>query len=108
MKVKAELDKGYKPTGQTTIFIDILTNDKIRPQEKETAFLMDEAQNVVGAGTVTTAHILSVITFHLLDNPEVLSKLQSELRAVMPDSESQPKWHQLERLPYLVRYSPVP
>ncbi|MCJ1247251.1 hypothetical protein MMC30_004465 [Trapelia coarctata] len=100
-QVKEELERGHKPNGQTTIFLDILTNDGLRPQEKETNYLVDEAVTVVAAGTVTTAHTLSVITFHLLNNPEMLRKLQSELHTVMPDGQGQAKWQQLEQLPYL-------
>ena len=63
---------------------------------------MDEAQIVVAAGTVTTAHILSVTFFHIINNPEILAKLQGELRTVMPDTQTQAPWHKLEQLPYLV------
>ena len=101
-QTKEELEMGHKPMGQTTIFLDILTNDNLRPQEKETDYVVEEAKTLIAAGTVTTGHTLAVITFHLLNNPEMLEKLQSELRVVMPDNQSQVKWHQLEQLPYMV------
>ena len=107
VEIKEELAKGNKPGGRTTIFYDILTNNNLRPQEKQTAYLMDESQVVVAAGTVTTAHILSILTYHLIDNPEILEKLQSELRTVMPDSQTQATWQQLESLPYMVCHNPI-
>ena len=64
---------------------------------------MDESQIIIAAGTVTTAHILSVISFHIIKNPHVLTKLQEELRTVRPDGQIQLPWHKLEQLPYLVR-----
>ena len=47
--------------------------------------------------------MLSVVTFHILNNPEMLRKLQLELESVMLESNPQPKWSELEQLPYLVR-----
>ena len=103
VEVKAQLAKGIDIPGQRTIFYDILTNDSLRPQEMETQYLMDEAQIVIAAGTVTTAHILSVTCFHIVNNPEILATLQAELRTAMLDSQTQIPWQKLEQLPYLVR-----
>ena len=49
--------------------------------------------------------MLSVLTFFVLHDPEILRKIQNELRSVMPESDSQPKWSELEKLPYIVRWS---
>lgn len=35
----------------------------------------------------------------------MLEKLQRELESVMPEPNSQPRWNELEQLPYLVRHS---
>ena len=99
---KAELAKGIDVPGQRTIFYDILTNDGLRPQEKETEYLMDEAQVVIAAGTVTTAHILSVTSFHIINNPKILATLQAEIRTVTLAEKAQIPWQKLEQLPYLV------
>lgn len=66
---------------------------------------MDEGFILVGAGGETTAQTLAVLTFHLLNNPQVLRKLQEELDHAMPDPEQQIPWQQLEQLPYLVSIS---
>ena len=106
VQVKANLEAGIKPTGQRTIFYDILTNPQVGPEEKTTRHLMNEAQVLVAAGTVSTGHTLSTTTFHVLDNPEILCKLQDELKTVMPNADASPSWTQLERLPYLVSHIP--
>ena len=59
-------------------------------------------------GTLTTAHVLSTISFHLVENPEIVAQLQQELKVVMKDSSQSPRWQQLEKLPYLVRRSNAP
>lgn len=46
--------------------------------------------------------MLSLLTFLIVDNTEILTRLQKELHTVMPRPDSQPKWNQLEQLPYLV------
>lgn len=105
VKIKEELAEGRKGSGRKTILYDILTKDQIRPQDKETERLVTEALSVVAAGTITTAHTLSVLTFHILHNSEILNKVQRELERVMPEPDSQRRWSDLEQLPYLVRYS---
>lgn len=73
----------------------------MRPQEKDTDYLQDEAQTIIGAGTVTTAHILAIMTFYITNNPKILARLQEELSTVMSEQNPSPKWQRLEQLPYL-------
>lgn len=52
--------------------------------------MWQEGQNVVGAGSDTTASALSIMTFQLLNNPDKLRKLQEELRvaaALLPNGK---------------------
>ncbi len=87
--------------GQPTIFHELLNSD-LPPREKSLERLWQEGQVIVGAGTDTTANALSVITFHLLDNPDKVKKLKSELKTVMPDPYSPAKLRELEQLPNMV------
>ncbi|KAI4114143.1 MAG: hypothetical protein LQ345_005028 [Seirophora villosa] len=102
IQAKAEIAQGGadKPSGQINIFYDVLTNPDARLQEKDDDYLQDEAQAIVGAGTVTTAHILALLHFYILDTPGVRSRLQAEL-ADLAASQPKPTWSQLEQLPYL-------
>lgn len=98
---KEDLAKGRRITEQRTIFYDILENDQVRPQEKESVHLSDEAVGIMGAGTLTTAHLLAIVSFHILDNPDILAKMQAELKTIMLEKDARAKWQQLEQLPYL-------
>ncbi|EHA47697.1 trichodiene oxygenase [Pyricularia oryzae 70-15] len=100
-KTKAEIESGmslqYK---RPTVFGSLLESD-LPEEEKSGARLTDEAGAVVGAGTETTSWSLSVMTYHLLAKPEVLQRLQDELRQVVDDPKNLPPWSVLEALPYL-------
>jgi len=84
-----------------TIFEELRDSD-LPPQEKTTERLMDEGLILTGAGGETTAQTLTVLSFHLLSNPEVLKKLRAELKQVMPDPNLSVPWQKLEQLPYMV------
>ncbi|WEW62046.1 hypothetical protein PRK78_007546 [Emydomyces testavorans] len=90
----ATLEKGH------TLFDQVLES-KLPPHEKQPQRLAEEVRSVVGAGTETTSNALTVITFHLLSNPEKLSRLRDELWAVEPNSKAEIKLCDLEKLPYL-------
>lgn len=91
---------GYKTSIHPTVFHELLNSDA-PDSEKTLRRLLEEAQTVVGAGTITTAHILSTISYHVLANPPVLEKLKAELCAAMPTPNTKLSLQQLERLPYL-------
>ncbi|KAJ0159761.1 Trichodiene oxygenase [Colletotrichum tanaceti] len=96
---KSELDAGIRHA-RPTVFGSLLESD-LESVEKGSLRLADEAAAVVGAGTETTSWALAVITYHLLTKPELLEKLQAELRTVVDDPRHLPSWTSLENLPYL-------
>jgi cytochrome P450 len=98
-KAKADIDAGIK-YDRPTVFGTILESDLVS-LEKEPQRLADEAAGVIGAGTETTSWAMSVITYHLLTKPELLTKLRSELQTVVQDPKQLPSWTELEHLPYL-------
>ncbi|CZR56606.1 related to cytochrome P450 CYP3/CYP5/CYP6/CYP9 subfamilies [Phialocephala subalpina] len=71
------------------------------PQERTLDRLADEGQVIVGAGTETTAQVLTKVTFYLLREERMLEKLRAELATVMPTPTSSVPWNKLEQLPYL-------
>ncbi|TGO82834.1 hypothetical protein BPOR_0748g00020 [Botrytis porri] len=83
----------HERSSQLTIFHEILSSD-LPPNEKSVARLWQEGQTVIGAGTETTAWTLSVIAYHVLANPDILSKLLTEM-------EGKNGLKDLEQLPYL-------
>lgn len=89
-----------KNAAQPTVFHDILSSN-LPPHELRPARLNDEAVGLVGAGTETTSHSLTIGTFHILNNPHVLKALKDELLVAMPDASQPLLWTELEQLPYL-------
>ncbi|KAL8975296.1 MAG: hypothetical protein Q9197_000464 [Variospora fuerteventurae] len=64
--------------------------------------LAQEAQVIVGGGTVTTARTLTFVSYYILSIPEMQEKLRNELQDTMATyPQSIPSWADLERLPYL-------
>lgn len=75
------------------------------PSEDE---LVGDACLMLAAGMDTTAHALTVGTWHVLKNPEVLKRLRQELRQAMPYKDEMMDLRDLADLPYLVRrHGPV-
>lgn len=84
-----------------TIIHALLESD-LPPKEKLRSRVWQEGQVVVGAGTDTTSNTLTVIHFHLLDNPDIPETLRKELENAMPDKFEPAKLGVVEKLPYLV------
>lgn len=98
---KSAAKASQKMSTQPTLFHELLDSD-LPPQEKTFDRLADECQSVIGAGTETTTFALTVISFHLLDNPDKLQKMRDELDQLNPDRNAQLSLRDLENLPYLV------
>lgn len=93
--------EGKNEKSQSTIFNHLIESDAIPDSKEGNDRLVQEAQVVVSAGTETTAWAMSVLTFHLLSNPEVLAKLKKELETAIQDPKHLPSLVSLEQLPYL-------
>lgn len=89
---------------EKTIFDALNNPDLLPPEERTLDRLQDEGQILLAAGSETTAKTLTVIAFHLLNNPVVLTRLQAELQTVLPTPSSTASWTELEQLPYLVGF----
>ena len=83
-----------------TIFHEVLNSD-LPDSEKTDARLGDEAQLIIAAGLITTSWALTVASYHLIANPEILRKLRQELDHVHISAKDDLDWRQLEVLPYL-------
>lgn len=100
-KINRVVERHNKGIADGTIFDEIL-NSNLSDHEKRPERLLEESQNIAIAGTETTAWTLSVLTFHLLSNPDKLKKLRSELEKAIPDVGALlPPIKDLEQLPYL-------
>ena len=85
----------------STIFHSLRDDPNLPGREKTPARLAAEAQSLIGAGTVSSAHILSSITYHVLANSSILHDLLSELETAIPDLTVPASLLELKSLPYL-------
>lgn len=92
--------KGFSDRKKT--LFDQVWDSKLPVEEKAKERLAQEVRSAIGAGTETTSNALTVITYHLLSNPEQLLKLRRELQALEPNPDADIGLCELEKLPYLV------
>ena len=98
----AEKKDGDLPS---TVFHTLLESN-LPEEEKSLERLWQEAQLIIGAGTDTVANALTVTTFHVLNNQEILARLRMELEDAIPDRDGPVKLLIVEQLPYLVSIFP--
>ncbi|KAI1345612.1 cytochrome P450 [Xylaria sp. FL0043] len=83
-----------------TIFHSI-DESSLPPAEKTPLRLYQEGLTVLFAGGETGSRLLAHTIFHLLDNPEVMSKVKGEIEGAIGDSGRVPDVKVLETLPWL-------
>lgn len=81
--------------------IGAILDSELSAKEKSNDRIVHEAFALTGAGTETTSWALTVMTYFLLQNPDMLSRLTEELTKAVDDPRNLPPWTQLEKLPYL-------
>lgn len=99
-EIKSKIKESSESTSQKTIFHALLASST-HPSDLTDEALTGEAQTIIGAGTMTTASVLKVGTYHVLAEPLVLNKLTTELRKAIPDPAVATPLRELEQLPYL-------
>jgi cytochrome P450 len=80
----------------------LINESALPPQEKTLKRIAQEGFALIAAGGETTARILTIATFHILDNQDVLQKLKDELNESMVDRMELPNLGALRELPWLV------
>ncbi|KAE9568049.1 hypothetical protein CGMCC3_g15848 [Colletotrichum fructicola] len=98
-QAKAAYDAGVQMSQNTVLFS--LLSSNLPAEEKTIERLSGEANVFLAAGTETTATVLSLCTYRLLKNPDIVVKMRAELLAVVKDPQALPDWFVLEQLPYL-------
>lgn len=83
-----------------TIFHELLASD-LPASELNPKRIQGEAQTLVAAGTLTSAHYLKATMYHILADLTVLQKLRAELQDAYPNPSVLPPFRDLDRLPYL-------
>lgn len=96
IKAKAS-GAGSDSSSAKSVYYTVLDNPILPAPEKALLRLEQEGALLVLAGTESPAKSLNMIFYHLLANPQIMSKLREELSTVAHPAS----WAQLERLPYL-------
>lgn len=94
-------EKNNRESGHVhpTVFHKLLRSN-LPAAETTIQRLLAEGITVMQAGTTTIAHYLRTTVYHILANPEISARLQTELRAVMPDPYVLPDFNDLIKLQY--------
>lgn len=81
---------------------DNLVDPEVPASERILDRLQEEGLVVLGAGTETEAHTLTISMFYLSKNQDVLRRLRTELKQVLLTPSSNASLLELEKLPSLV------
>ena len=93
---------GIPPDGQAPSILDaVLRSAELGKSDKKVSRVVEEARNVVGAGTETTASTATATIYHVLANPAILQKLKKELHDASSGSKELLDFKTVDKLPYL-------
>ncbi|PWY70840.1 putative benzoate 4-monooxygenase cytochrome P450 [Aspergillus sclerotioniger CBS 115572] len=81
-----------------------LGDPRIPPQERTLDRFRDEGVQFLSAGTETTGSTLTFAAYILATHPDVLQRLRTELKQILPTPISTSTWMDLEKLPYLTAF----
>ena len=98
--IKRGEDGSEKRGGKPSIF-ETLLDSELPPEDKSVTRLMEDAQIMLGAGSITTSFALAQGTCCLLEDPTVLDSMMEELEGAVLDPSQMPSLGELEKLPYL-------
>lgn len=93
-------DSSEEKASHRTIFHELINGD-LPAEEKTLPRLADEGQTMIAAGQETTSFFLKTVSYHILANEEIHTKLKAELKEAMPNPTKMPPLATLEQLPYL-------
>jgi hypothetical protein len=78
-QIRAVFDEKSELKPDHSIFYDLRDSQTLPPEEKTVPRLQDEATLLIMAGTESTAKSLTIATFYLLHQPNLMDKLRQEL-----------------------------
>ena len=98
--IKSGADDGKDRGGKPSIFRTLLAAD-LPPYDKSVNRLMEDAQTLLGGGSVTTSMALALATYYILSDEHVFKTLTDELTTAIPDPDHPLPLAKLEKLDYL-------
>ena len=100
VKVKTQPQTTCQSHAHPVIFHELLQS-KLSESDETVSHLREEAFTIIGASTVTTSWVLSILIYHLIAGPRILTKLKAELKSAISDRNISVPIEVLENLPYL-------
>lgn len=94
--------KNQKSDEKPNVIHQMLDSSTLPAADKRNWRLALEMRTLVGAGTETTGNTLTVITYHLLTNPDKARRLAEEVIEAQKKSPTTLRYQDLQQLPYLV------
>ncbi|KAM3510947.1 hypothetical protein MY11210_005413, partial [Beauveria gryllotalpidicola] len=88
-------EEGPQDAVQTMLAADLAK------QQKTFDRVFSECRGFILAGTETTATVLTSITYHALANPEILTRLRTEIRSALEAKGTALEYQEIRALPYL-------
>lgn len=98
--IKAGDDDYLNERGRPSIFETLLDSD-LPSLDKSVSRLVDDAQTLVGAGSITTSLVLSLATYYIASDKRIEAKLTEELTHAQPDPNIALPLVEIEKLTYL-------
>lgn len=98
--IKVGNDDSEERRGRPSIFETLLDSD-LPPFDKSVGRLAEDAQTLVGGGSITTSLALALATYYISCNKSVEARLMEELTSAMPDPKTPTPLVELEKLTYL-------
>lgn len=99
---KLENNKKGSRVGDGTSLFRYIVNSDMPESERSDERLAKEAEVLLATGTATTARTVGFISYFILTNPSIRSRLEKELEEPMSRyPEVVPTWAELEKVPIL-------
>lgn len=99
---KAGLDTNGQIHGKRMTLLRHLANSDMPESELSVPRLVNEAQVLLGAGTIGTARVLDLTCYYILASPKLQAQLAGDLKETMEGWPTRkPTWAQLEKLTFL-------
>ena len=99
--IKEGKDERMKKGDEKPSIFETLLESDLPIYDKSVDRLVQDAQTLVGAGSITTSVNLALATYYIIEDKNVLEILMQELERAMPDPDVPLPLVELEKLEYL-------
>ncbi|KAJ6024690.1 cytochrome P450 [Penicillium herquei] len=98
---KYSIDKCPPSLGEAHDMVQSMIKSDLSPEQKSFSRILAECRSIIFAGQETTATVLTSVTYHVLSNPEIRSRLLKELTETRNAKGDKLGYQDIRNLPYL-------